>query len=278
MGCEVIELFCEVDGNFPNHHPDPSKPENLQDVIRVLKETDAELGLAFDGDGDRLGVVTKDGEIIYPDRQLMLFAADVLTRNPGAQIIFDVKCSRWVAESVRFQGGKPLMWNTGHAFIKAKLKETGAPLAGEMSGHIFFKERWFGFDDGLYAGARLLEIVSRWKDANWPLKNLPNAISTPELNIKMKEGEPHALIAKLQKEAQLGNIFPGARELITIDGVRAEYEDGFGLARASNTTPVVVLRFEADNRPALERIQAEFKVALQSVWPGLNVSFDHAGH
>ncbi|HZV55449.1 MAG TPA: phosphomannomutase/phosphoglucomutase [Rhodocyclaceae bacterium] len=274
MGCEVIELFCEVDGNFPNHHPDPSKPENLKDVIRVLKETDAELGLAFDGDGDRLGVVTKDGEIIYPDRQLMLFAADVLTRKPGAQIIFDVKCSRWVAESVKYQGGKPLMWNTGHAFIKAKLKETGAPLAGEMSGHVFFKERWYGFDDGLYAGARLLEIISRWQDANWPLKHLPNAISTPELNLKMKEGEPHALIAKLQKDGK----FPGARELITLDGVRAEYKDGFGLARASNTTPVVVLRFEADNQAALERIQAEFKAALAAVWPGLEVSFAHAGH
>jgi phosphomannomutase/phosphoglucomutase len=274
MGCEVIELFCEVDGNFPNHHPDPSKPENLQDVIRVLKETDAELGLAFDGDGDRLGVVTKDGEIIYPDRQLMLFAADVLTRNPGAQIIFDVKCSRWVAESVRFQGGRPLMWNTGHAFIKAKLKETGAPLAGEMSGHIFFKERWYGFDDGMYAGARLLEIISRWKDANWPLKNLPNAISTPELNLKMKEGEPHALIAKLQKYGK----FTGARELITIDGVRAEYKDGFGLARASNTTPVVVLRFEADNQAALERIQAEFKATLEEIWPGLHVTFTSGGH
>jgi phosphomannomutase / phosphoglucomutase len=274
MGCEVIELFCEVDGTFPNHHPDPSKPENLKDVIRVLKETDAELGLAFDGDGDRLGVVTKDGEIIYPDRQLMLFAADVLSRNPGAQIIFDVKCSRWVAESVRHQGGKPLMWNTGHAFIKAKLKETGAPLAGEMSGHVFFKERWYGFDDGLYAGARLLEIISRWKDANWPLKNLPNAISTPELNIKMNEGEPHALIAKLQKEGR----FPGARELITIDGVRAEYKDGFGLARASNTTPVVVLRFEADNQAALERIQEEYKAALLGVWPGLTISFTHGGH
>jgi phosphomannomutase/phosphoglucomutase len=273
MGCEVTELFCEVDGHFPNHHPDPSKPENLQDVIRVLKETDAELGLAFDGDGDRLGVVTKDGEIIYPDRQLMLFAADVLSRNPGAEIIFDVKCSRWVAESIRYQGGKPLMWNTGHAFIKSKLKETGAPLAGEMSGHMFFKERWYGFDDGLYAGARLLEIVSRWSDASWPLKNLPDAISTPELNLKMAEGEPHQLIAKLQKSGK----FPGARQLITIDGVRAEYADGFGLARASNTTPVVVLRFEADTEAALARIQAEFKKALESVWPGLVVKFS-SGH
>jgi phosphomannomutase/phosphoglucomutase len=267
MGCEVIELFCEIDGNFPNHHPDPSKPENLVDVQHALKESNAELGLAFDGDGDRLGVVTKDGEIIYPDRQLMLFAADVLSRNPGATIIYDVKCSRWVAESVRHQGGQPLMWNTGHALIKTKLKETGAPLAGEMSGHMFFQERWFGFDDGLYAGARLLEIVSRWSDANWPLKNLPNAISTPELNLKMQEGEPHRLIARLQQEGK----FPGARELITIDGVRAEYADGFGLARASNTTPVIVLRFEADNAKALARIQAAFKTALESVWPGLAV-------
>ena len=277
MGCEVIELFCKVDGNFPNHHPDPSKPENLKDIIRVLKETDVELGLAFDGDGDRLGVVTKDGEIIYPDRLLMLFAADVLARNPGAQIIFDVKCSRWVAESVRHQGGRPLMLNTGHAFVKAKLKETGAPLAGEMSGHIFFKERWYGFDDALYAGARLLEIVSRWSPAqggaNWPLKHLPNAISTPELNIRMSEGEPHALIARLQREGK----FPGARELITIDGVRAEYTDGFGLARASNTTPVVVLRFEADNQAALQRIQAEFKAAIEVCWPGLHVAYD-GGH
>jgi phosphomannomutase/phosphoglucomutase len=269
MGCTVTELFCEVDGNFPNHHPDPSKPENLVDLQRTVREADAELGLAFDGDGDRLGVVTRDGEIIFPDRQLMLFAADVLTRNPGAQIIYDVKCSRWVAESIRHQGGRPLMWNTGHALIKTKLKETGAPLAGEMSGHMFFKERWFGFDDALYTGARLLEIVSRWKDANWPLKHLPNAISTPELNIKMEEGEPHALVAKLQRDGR----FPDARELITIDGVRAEYADGFGLARASNTTPVVVLRFEADTRAALIRIQNEFKAALNAAWPGIRADF-----
>ena len=269
MGCEVIELFCEVDGNFPNHHPDPSKPENLADVQRALRETDAELGLAFDGDGDRLGVVTKDGEIIYPDRQLMLFAADVLTRNPGAQIIYDVKCSRWVAQSIRHQGGRPLMWNTGHALIKTKLKETGAPLAGEMSGHVFFKERWYGFDDGLYAGARLLEIVSRWSDANWPLKHLPNAISTPELNLKMREGEPHALIARLQQEGR----FPSSSEINTIDGVRAEYADGFGLARASNTTPVIVLRFEADTASALKRIQDEFKAALRRLKPDLLIDF-----
>lgn len=271
LGCEVVPLFCAVDGNFPNHHPDPSKPENLQDLIRALRQTDAELGLAFDGDGDRLGVVTKDGEIIYPDRQLMLFAADVLTRNPGAQIIYDVKCSRNLARSIRYQGGVPLMWQTGHAIIKTKLKQSGAPLAGEMSGHTFFKERWYGFDDALYAGARLLEIVSRWPDANWPLKHLPNAVSTPELNLKMQEGEPHALIAKLQAEAM--RLFPGAQELITIDGVRAEYTDGFGLARASNTTPVIVLRFEAEDTVALARIQAEFRKALEIAWPGLIVAY-----
>ena len=271
MGCTVTELFCEVDGHFPNHHPDPSKPENLIDLQRVLRETDAELGLAFDGDGDRLGVVTRDGEIIFPDRQLMLFAADVLTRNPGAQIIYDVKCSRWVAESIRHQGGRPLMWNTGHALIKTKLKETGAPLAGEMSGHMFFGERWFGFDDALYTAARLLEIVSRWDDSNWPLKHLPDAISTPELNIRMQEGEPHALVAKLRQGGR--KLLPGARELITIDGVRAEYADGFGLARASNTTPVVVLRFEADTRAALARIQDEFRTALDAVWPGIRTDF-----
>ena len=271
MGCEVVPLFCEIDGNFPNHHPDPSKPENLKDLISALRNTDAELGLAFDGDGDRLGVVTKDGEIIYPDRQLMLFAADVLTREPGAQIIYDVKCTRNLARAIRYQGGVPLMWQTGHALIKAKLRESGAPLGGEMSGHMFFKERWYGFDDALYAAARLLEIVSRWNDANWPLKHLPNSLSTPELNLKMREGEPHALIEKLRKGA--ADLFPGATELITIDGVRAEYRDGFGLARASNTTPVVVLRFEADTPAALARIQGEFKAALESAWPGIEVSY-----
>ena len=271
MGCEVVPLFCEIDGTFPNHHPDPSKPENLKDLMRALQETDAELGLAFDGDGDRLGVVTKNGEIIYPDRQLMLFAADILSRNPGAQIVYDVKCSRNLALSIRYQGGIPVMSQTGHALIKAMLKETGAPLAGEMSGHMFFKERWYGFDDGLYAAARLLEIVSRWQDANWPLRNLPNSLSTPELNIKMQEGEPHALMEKLKM--RMHELFPEAMELITIDGVRAEYQDGFGLARASNTTPVVVLRFEADNQAALARIQEQFRRALQAAWPGLAVTY-----
>ena len=269
LGCDIVPLFCEVDGNFPNHHPDPSKPENLADVIHALQTTDAEIGIAFDGDGDRLGVVTKDGEIIFPDRQLMLFAADVLARVPGGEIIFDVKCTRLLAPWIKQHGGKPTMWNTGHALIKKKLKETGAPLAGEMSGHLFFKERWFGFDDGLYAGARLLEILSRSANPSAVLKALPNAFSTPELNIKMAEGEPFALIDKLKQEAQ----FAGAEEIITIDGVRVEYADGFGLARPSNTTPVVVLRFEADNSAALERIQADFRRALTAVWPGIVLPF-----
>ena len=269
LGCELVELFCEVDGNFPNHHPDPSKPENLADVIRALSETDAEIGLAFDGDGDRLGVVTKDGEIIFPDRQLMLFAEDVLTRVPGGEIIYDVKCTRNLAGWIKARGGKPTMWNTGHALVKAKLKETGAPLAGEMSGHVFFKERWYGFDDGLYTGARLLEIVSRHADANPVLKNLPDAISTPELNIKMNEGEPFALVDKLKAEAK----FEGAESILTIDGVRVEYADGFGLARPSNTTPVVVLRFEADTQAAIERIQADFRRAIEGVWPGVKLPF-----
>jgi len=269
LGCELTELFCEVDGNFPNHHPDPSKPENLQDVIAALKNTDAELGLAFDGDGDRLGVVTKDGEIIYPDRQLMLFAADVLARCPGQQIIYDVKCTRLLAPWIREHGGEPLMWMTGHALIKAKLKETGAPLAGEMSGHVFFKERWFGFDDGLYAGVRLLEILSRSANPSAVLKALPNSSSTPELNIKMNEGEPFTLLDDLKRDAR----FEGARELITIDGLRVEYADGFGLARPSNTTPVVVLRFEADNPAALERIQADFRRVLNKARPGMTLPF-----
>ncbi|MCB1887391.1 MAG: phosphomannomutase/phosphoglucomutase [Rhodocyclaceae bacterium] len=269
LGCELVELFCEVDGHFPNHHPDPSKPENLKDVIQALKDTDAELGLAFDGDGDRLGVVTKDGQIIYPDRQLMLFAADVLSRVPGGQIIYDVKCTRNLAGWVREHGGEPLMWNTGHALVKAKLKETGAPLAGEMSGHVFFRERWFGFDDGLYTGARLLEILSREADPNAVLTGLPDATSTPELNIRMNEGEPFELVRRLKESA----AFEGARERITIDGVRVEYADGFGLARPSNTTPVVVLRFEADDEAAIARIQTAFREAIESVWPGLDLPF-----
>ena len=269
LGCEVVELFCEVDGTFPNHHPDPAHPENLQDLIRCLRDTDAELGLAFDGDGDRLGVVTKDGQIIYPDRQLMLFARGVLAEVPGGEVIFDVKCSRHVAAQIRAHGGRPTMWRTGHSLIKAKLKETGAPLAGEMSGHMFFKHRWYGFDDGMYAGARLLELLSRESDPSAVLNALPNASSTPELQLKTAEGENFALVERLQREAK----FTSAREVITIDGVRVEYDDGFGLARPSNTTPVVVLRFEADNDAALARIQADFRRALLGVKPGAVLPF-----
>jgi phosphomannomutase/phosphoglucomutase len=269
LGCEVEELYCEVDAAFPNHHPDPSRPENLAELIRRLQSGAHELGLAFDGDGDRLGVVTRDGEIIYPDRQLMLFAQDVLRRNPGAQIIYDVKSTRLLAPWIERHGGRPLIWKTGHSLIKAKLQETGAPLAGEMSGHTFFKERWYGFDDALYAGARLLEILSRAADGNAVLKQLPNAPSTPELNWKLAEGEPHALVARLQA----ARPFPNAARIVTIDGVRAEYADGFGLARASNTTPVIVLRFEADDRAALERIKGEFRAALQPLKPGAPLPF-----
>ena len=269
LGCELVELFCTVDGNFPNHHPDPSQPKNLQDVIRALKETDAELGIAFDGDGDRLGVVTKDGEIIFPDRQLMLFAADVLSRVPGGEIIFDVKSSRNLFKWIRDHGGKPTLWKTGHSLIKQKMKQTGAPLAGEMSGHIFFKERWYGFDDALYCGARLLEIVSRFADANAPLKALPDSVSTPELNWKLAEGEPHRLIAAMEKTAK----FTDAIEIITIDGLRVEYADGFGLARASNTTPVIVLRFEAESEAALERIKADFRRELLAAKPGATLPY-----
>jgi phosphomannomutase/phosphoglucomutase len=269
LGCEVRELYCEVDGRFPNHHPDPSRPENLSDLIAAVKVSGCELGLAFDGDGDRLGVVTREGDIIYPDRQLMLFAADVLARNPGAQIIYDVKCTRLLAPWIERHGGRPLIWKTGHSLIKAKLAETGAPLAGEMSGHTFFKERWYGFDDALYAGARLLEILSRSADPGRVLRELPDAPSTPELNWKLAEGEPHALVAKLQATRP----FPGALSVLTIDGVRAEYADGFGLARASNTTPVIVLRFEADTDSALQRIKREFRAALQPLKPDAPLPF-----
>ncbi len=269
MGCQVEELFCEVDGHFPNHHPDPSVPANLADLIARLKESDAEIGLAFDGDGDRLGVVTKDGRIIYPDRQLMLFAADVLSRNPGGLIIFDVKSTRNLYKWIEGHGGRPMLWKTGHSFIKARIKETGALLAGEMSGHVFFKERWYGFDDGLYAGARLLEYLSRQPDIDATLHGLPDSVNTPELQIKMLEGEPHALIDVLRKEAR----FEGAREVITLDGLRVEYDDGFGLMRASNTTPVIVLRFEADDTAGLARIQNDFRRVILAAAPQVSLPF-----
>jgi len=267
LGCEVIDLYSRVDGDFPNHHPDPSKPENLADLIKVVHATEAELGLAFDGDGDRLGVVTRAGRNIYPDRQLMLFARDILQRQPGATIIFDVKCSQRLPVAIREAGGQPLMWKTGHSLIKAKLKETGAPIAGEMSGHIFFAERWYGFDDATYTAARLLEILSRHADPSAVLDALPSSHSTPELNVACAEGEPHALVARLQAEAR----FPGA-ELTTIDGLRADYPDGFGLIRASNTTPVLVLRFEGHTVEALHRIEADFMAALRAVKPDAKIA------
>ena len=269
LGCEVIELFCEVDGRFPNHHPDPSQPENLVDLVKAVRDTGAELGLAFDGDGDRLGVITRSGSIIYPDRQLMLFAKDVLSRCPGGEIVYDVKCTRNLAPWIRKYGGVPGMWKTGHSLIKSRMKERGAPLAGEMSGHMFFGERWYGFDDAQYAGARLLEILSRSDDPSAVLEALPDSVSTPELNWKLAEGEPHRLIAELQRSAQ----FPGATEIIRLDGMRVEYKDGFGLARASNTTPVIVLRFEGDDAAALERIRADFRRVLQPAKPGAPLPF-----
>lgn len=273
LGCEVIELFSEVDGNFPNHHPDPSKLENLRDLIRTVQETGAELGLAFDGDGDRLGVVTADGQNIFPDRQLMLLAQDILGRHPGAPIIFDVKCSQRLVAAIRAAGGQPMMWKTGHSLIKARLKETGAPLAGEMSGHIFFGERWYGFDDATYTAGRLLEILSRHADPSAVLNALPTSFATPELNVPCAEGEHHRIVARLREQVEDGSLrFDGASEIISIDGVRAEYDDGFGLVRASNTTPVLVLRFEGHTRAALARIEAQFMAALRAVKPDAHVA------
>lgn len=270
LGCEVEELFCEIDGNFPNHHPDPSRPENLQALIDVVRSADGvDVGLAFDGDGDRLGVVTPDGDIIWPDRQLILLARALLADNPGGEIIYDVKCSRTVEAAIREAGGKPTMWKTGHSFIKMKLKETGALLAGEMSGHIFYQERWYGFDDGLYTAARLLELLAR--DTRSPtdvFADLPDAINTPELNIQLKEGENHAVVKKLVAAAD----FPNAT-ITTIDGLRADFKDGFGLVRASNTTPVLVLRFEGDTQAALNRIQSSFRDLLQAVAPDAELPF-----
>ena len=267
LGCEVIELFSEVDGNFPHHHPDPSKPENLQDLINTLQSSDAELGLAFDGDGDRLGIVTKGGNNIYPDRQMMLFARDVLQRVPGAPILFDVKCTQRLAPAIREAGGEPLMYKTGHSLIKAKMKEVNSPLGGEMSGHIFFKERWFGFDDGTYAGCRLLEIVSRSPDANAVLDALPTSFSTPELNVACAEGEPAQVVSQLLARAQ----FAAPAQVSTIDGLRVDWPDGFGLIRSSNTTPVVVLRFEGQTPEALERISKEMTALLLSVKPDAHI-------
>ncbi|MDR0277604.1 MAG: phosphomannomutase/phosphoglucomutase [Paucimonas sp.] len=269
LDCEVIPLFCEVDGNFPNHHPDPGKPENLVDLIAKVKETGADLGLAFDGDGDRVGVVTNTGTIVYPDRLLMLFAQDVLERNPGAEIIFDVKCTRRLTPLIAEHGGTSRMWKTGHSLIKKKMKETGALLAGEMSGHIFIKERWFGFDDGIYSAARLLEILSKASvDAETLFAGFPNDISTPEINIDVTDEGKFSIIDALQRDADWG-----AADLTTIDGVRVDYPHGWGLVRASNTTPVLVLRFEADNEAELQRIKAIFHAQLKRVAPDLQLPF-----
>jgi phosphomannomutase len=267
LGCEVIELFSEVDGNFPNHHPDPSKPDNLRDLIAALAQTGADLGLAFDGDGDRLGIVTPSGQNIYPDRQMLLFSQDVLSRVPGGAIVFDVKCSQRLAPAIRAAGGEPLMFKTGHSLIKAKMKEVDSPLGGEMSGHIFFKERWFGFDDGTYAGARLLEILSRTPNPGATLEALPTSHSTPELNVTCADGEPHRLVSALQDLAR----FDAPAEVNTIDGLRVDWPDGFGLIRASNTTPVLVLRFEGQTADALERIRTTMMDLLYRVKPDAHI-------
>ncbi len=272
VGCEVIELFSEVDGNFPNHHPDPSKPENLRDLIAALKNSDAELGLAFDGDGDRLGIVTKGGNNIYPDRQMVLFARDVLSRVPGGHIVFDVKCSQRLAPAIEAAGGKAVMYKTGHSLIKAKMKEIDSPLGGEMSGHIFFKERWYGFDDGTYAGCRLLEIVSRSPDANAVLDALPTSFSTPEMNVRVNEGEAPGLVAQAVAQAS----FAAPARINTIDGLRVDWPDGFGLIRASNTTPVLVLRFEGHTQDALHRIEGDMLALLRQVKP--DAKFEAAAH
>jgi len=271
IGCEPIPLYCDVDGTFPNHHPDPSEPKNLADLILTVQKTGADVGLAFDGDGDRLGVVTKDGEIIYPDRVLMLFAQDVLTRNPGATILYDVKCTGHLQPLILKAGGSPLMWKTGHSLIKAKMRETGAQLAGEMSGHFFFRERWYGFDDGVYAAARLLEILADDPEGRSPeeiFATLPKGVSTPELHIQMQEGQNHPFIARFRERAQ----FDGAR-ITTIDGLRADWSDGWGLVRASNTTPVLVLRFDADNATALKRIQDAFRAQILACDSSLTLPF-----
>ena len=269
LGCEVVELFSEVDGNFPHHHPDPSKPENLRDLIEALKTSDAELGLAFDGDGDRLGIVTKDGTNIFPDRQMMLFAQDVLSRVPGGEIIFDVKCTQRLAPAIAAAGGVPVMYKPGHSLIKARMKQTNSPLGGEMSGHIFFKERWYGFDDGTYAGCRLLEILSRHADPSAVLNALPTSHSTPELNVSCAEGEPHRLTAELQ--ALAAGTFAAPATVSTIDGLRVDWPDGFGLIRASNTTPVLVLRFEGHTEEALARIESAMLALLHRVKPDAHV-------
>ena len=269
IGCEVTELFCEVDGTFPNHHPDPSQAENLVDLINAVRETDSEFGMAFDGDGDRLGIVTKEGDIIWPDRQMILFARDVLSRNPGAEIIFDVKCTRTLPAAIQAAGGKATMWKTGHSFIKAKLKESGAAMAGEMSGHIFFNERWYGFDDGIYAGVRLCELLSRMDQTpSEVFSALPDTVNTPELRLEFEEGEHYKFIEKLQNLANFEN-----GTVHTMDGLRVDFKNGFGLVRASNTTPMLIMRFEADDEATLKEIQEQFRAVLLEVDSTIELPF-----
>lgn len=269
LGCEVVELFCEVDGNFPNHHPDPSQLENLQDLIAAVEQHQADFGMAFDGDGDRLGIVAANGDVIWPDRQMVLFSKAILEATPGAEIIFDVKCSQILPEIIRQHGGKATMWKTGHSFIKAKLKETGAALAGEMSGHIFFNDRWGGFDDGIYAGARLCELLTQSKQTPSEIfSNIPDTINTPELRLETNEGEHYKLVEELVKHAQFDSA-----EISTIDGVRVDFDGGFGLIRASNTTPTIIMRFEASSKEQLATIQDQFRALFLAVRPTLDLPF-----
>ncbi len=269
LGCEVTALYCDVDGTFPNHHPDPSKPENLNDIMKAITENSLDLGLAFDGDGDRVGIIDDKQNIIWADRQMMLYAADVLERKPGAQIIFDIKSSTNLAHFIKQHGGEPLMWKTGHSFIKAKMKETGAELAGEMSGHIFFKDRWFGFDDGLYSAARMLEILSkRDQPSSEIFAELPDSFNTPELQIMFEEGEHYRFMEEFKKQADFDNA-----DMITIDGMRVNFPQGWGLIRPSNTTPCLVLRFEADSEAALDEIQAKFRKEILKQDSSLQLPF-----
>ncbi|MBV1910969.1 MAG: phosphomannomutase/phosphoglucomutase [Kangiellaceae bacterium] len=269
LGCEVIGLYCKVDGNFPNHHPDPSKPENLEELIELVKSEKADIGLAFDGDGDRLGVIDSDGNIIWPDRQMMLYSMDVLSRNPGADIIYDVKCSKHLAKVISSNGGHPIMWKTGHSLIKAKMRETGALLAGECSGHIFFKERWYGFDDALYTAARLLEILSADTRRSADIfAALPNSIATPEINVAIDDDKKHKFVDQLVNQGIFGD-----GKLIDIDGARVEFSHGWGLVRASNTTPNLVIRFEGDDHDSIEQMKQLFKQQMLMVDGRLNLDF-----
>ncbi len=269
LGCEVEALFCEIDGHFPNHHPDPSQTENLADLIQAVSAHGADIGLAFDGDGDRLGVVDDQGHVIWPDRQLMLFAQDICPRHPGGEILYDVKWSRHLKRVIEAAGGTPIMWQTGHSLIKARMRESAVLLAGEMSGHVFFQERWYGFDDALYTAARLLEILAgRPGPVSAVFATLPEAVSTPELRVELPEGEHFAFMERFRREADFGDA-----EVITIDGLRVEFADGWGLVRASNTTPSLILRFEADDEAGLERIQRRFREAMLAVEPTLELPF-----